>query len=155
LKKILLISYQFPPDNGSIQRILNFIKFLPKNGYSPIVLTHKSNLVLSKKIDNEYLDNNIKIYRTGKEWNLQSYISKKVTTSSESDDIISKKIIFRNQLLSTIKYILKTIKNLIIWPDNKISWVFFAFIKASKIIKKEKINIVYIVLPPHSSSIVG
>lgn len=155
MKKILLISHQFSPDTGSIQRILNFIKFLPKYGFLPCVLTHKSNLILSKKIDKDFLENNIKIYRTGQELNIQSFISQKVTVNYESDNRIVKKNSFKSYTLPIIKNILKRIKNFVIWPDNKILWVFFAFIKAFKIIKKEKINIVYIVTPPHSSSLIG
>lgn len=40
MQKILFVAYQFPPRGGpGVQRSLNFVKHLRKNGYDPIVLT--------------------------------------------------------------------------------------------------------------------
>ena len=41
-KKILMISYQFPPDTGSVRRVLDFVKYLPEYNWNPIILTHRS-----------------------------------------------------------------------------------------------------------------
>ena len=39
MKKVLIISYYFPPAGGpGVQRILKFSKFLPENGWQPIVI---------------------------------------------------------------------------------------------------------------------
>ncbi len=43
MKKILIIAYYYPPqNNGGIQRILNFRKYLPSYGYSVDVITTNS-----------------------------------------------------------------------------------------------------------------
>ena len=40
LNNILIVTYNFPPIGGSgIQRIQKFIKYLPRFGWKPIVLT--------------------------------------------------------------------------------------------------------------------
>ena len=41
LKKVLMVAFHFPPQAGSsgILRTLNFVKYLPNNGWSPTVLT--------------------------------------------------------------------------------------------------------------------
>mgnify|MGYP001187738219 CR=1 FL=1 len=42
MKKVLIISYYFPPSGGpGVQRVLKFVKYLPEFGWQPIVLTVK------------------------------------------------------------------------------------------------------------------
>ena len=39
-KKVLIITYYWPPSGGAgVQRWLKFVKYLPKNGWDPIVYT--------------------------------------------------------------------------------------------------------------------
>ena len=39
-KKVLIITYYWPPSGGAgVQRWLKFVKYLPKNGWQPIVYT--------------------------------------------------------------------------------------------------------------------
>ena len=39
-KRVLIISYYWPPSGGAgVQRWLKFVKFLPKNGWTPVVYT--------------------------------------------------------------------------------------------------------------------
>ena len=39
MKKILIITYYWPPSGGSgVQRWLKFVKYLPQNGWKPIVV---------------------------------------------------------------------------------------------------------------------
>ena len=43
LKKVLVISYYWPPSGGpGVQRVLKFCKYLNKFGWEPIVLTVKN-----------------------------------------------------------------------------------------------------------------
>ena len=43
MKKLLLLSYFFPPLGGpGVQRIQKFVKYFPKNNWKPIVLTVKN-----------------------------------------------------------------------------------------------------------------
>ena len=40
MKKVLIITYHFPPEGGApVQRITKFVKYLPESGYQPYVLT--------------------------------------------------------------------------------------------------------------------
>lgn len=42
MKRVLLIAYYFPPDGGAgTQRSLKFAKYLPENGWRPVVLTRE------------------------------------------------------------------------------------------------------------------
>ena len=40
MKKVLVITYYWPPSGGpGVQRVLKFVKYLPKFGWEPIILT--------------------------------------------------------------------------------------------------------------------
>lgn len=42
MKRVLVLAYHFPPEGGpAVQRVLKFVKYLPENGYQPVVLTAK------------------------------------------------------------------------------------------------------------------
>ncbi len=43
MKKVLMISYYWPPSGGpGVQRVLKFCKYLPEFGWDPIILTVKN-----------------------------------------------------------------------------------------------------------------
>ena len=155
MKKVLMISYQFPPDTGSIQRILNFTRYLQEYGWTPIILTHKSDELLDIDTENEFINKGIKVYRTGRAYNLRSQIQKKIDTLNrfQNVDTSSGSLIINIFLKS--KKLVKSILNFIVWPDFEFWWIPFALLKSIKIIRQEKIHIVYIVTPPHSASIIG
>ena len=57
MKPILIITYYWPPSGGSgVQRWLKFVKYLPKLGYKPIVLTVDPEYASYSIIDNTLLD---------------------------------------------------------------------------------------------------
>ncbi len=46
MKRVLVLAYHFPPEGGpAVQRVLKFVKYLPENGYQPVILTAKHPLV--------------------------------------------------------------------------------------------------------------
>lgn len=62
MKKVLIVSYYFPPNAGShVQRITKFVKYLPCFGYEPVVLTNKNK---TERKDLNFLDDvkNCKVY---------------------------------------------------------------------------------------------
>lgn len=47
MKKVLIITYHFPPEGGAgVQRALKFVRYLPNFGYQPFVLTSKHKVKL-------------------------------------------------------------------------------------------------------------
>ncbi|MDH5381945.1 MAG: glycosyl transferase, partial [Cyclobacteriaceae bacterium] len=49
MKKVLIITYYWPPSGGSgVQRWLKFSKYLPEYGYEPIVLTPENPSFINK-----------------------------------------------------------------------------------------------------------
>ena len=68
MKKILILSYYFPPyGGGGVIRIHNFVKYLTKFGFLPIVLTLKEKYYEKTYLNPELLDEyseKVKIIRT-------------------------------------------------------------------------------------------
>ena len=153
-KKILMISYQFPPDTGSVRRVLDFVKYLPEYNWTPIILTHRSKHEHAK-IDDELLKNGIKVYRRGQEYTV-TYLAESMYTkasilmkSSSSLDVVKLRIYRYSKL------IYQKVRDFFVWPDKFVWWVPVAIFEASKIIRSENIKTIYIVTPPHSATIVG
>ena len=68
MKKVLMITYNFPPivTVGAI-RPVKFAKYLPKFGWTPVILTIKHPGPLTYKVDYQFVKDeikNVKVYRS-------------------------------------------------------------------------------------------
>jgi glycosyltransferase involved in cell wall biosynthesis len=138
MKKVLIISYYFPPIGGAgVQRVLKFVKYLPKFNYNPIVLTPNSSLIRNHSYDHslmEEIPKNTKIYTTF---------------------IFDLNWIFKILYGLKLKKIVNFINGTLLFPDYQKQWIPFAKMKIKKILKREKIDLVFITSPPHSIQILG
>ena len=129
MKKVLFISYYFPPLGlGGVQRSLKFARYLPEFGWKPYILTVKEisyyakDPSLLKEISNE------RIYRTGSldplrlHWKVRSHRS----YGKEVEKAQSKGITVLHKII-----------NLISFPDDKVFWFPFALFKAIQICRNE------------------
>ena len=168
MKKILIITYHFPPDAavGSI-RPAKFSKYLPEFGWKPVILTVKDRYYGQKdesKLDE--LRENAVIIRTGKLPSLRDvYLRMKIrlarmegTKKQLLEDMLSYGAILPSKdnergVKATIKRI---IFSLLIWlPDDKLGWVPVAVLKGLRMIKKENIDMILTTSPPHSVHLIG
>lgn len=152
-KRVLIISYYFPPlySSGGI-RIFKFAKYLPQVGWEPVVVTVK--IALGVPTDNtllEELNKKIQIFRVNNPLNfgIERGINKK----------ISNKVGFKSRLLSKSLNLWKCIKNIIsllfLVPDSFICWALLAYRTGNRIIKEQKIDVVYTTSIPVSTHVVG
>ncbi|MCK4654821.1 MAG: glycosyltransferase [Candidatus Cloacimonetes bacterium] len=136
MKSVLIIAYFFPPlSGGGVQRTLKFVKYLPIFNYKPIVLTPSPILLRYYAYDKGLLKEipeSVKIYN--------SFIL---------DLNWFFKILYGLKLTKLVNFINGTL----LFPDYQIQWLPFAKMKIKKIMKKEKIDIIYITSPPHSTQI--
>jgi glycosyltransferase involved in cell wall biosynthesis len=161
-RQVLIISYQFPPDIGSIQRVKKFVKYLPDYGWQPIVITRNINDYRVADLTSlEDINLDVPIIRTGLA-NLIPRIKKalskrkKKSSSFAGDRKQNKKLndsIQNNQLKYSVLY--HKLVSWFIWPDRAIGWLPFAFIAALKVLSHNRISAVYIVSPPHSMHLLG
>src|SRR4030067_3580845 len=162
-KKILLISYHFPPSAavGGL-RSLNFAKSLPSLGWSPYVLTIKEQYL--ENIDKGRLEglNGTKIFRTNLNPTiLQGYVRFKsiyrkpsepkdmgISFASSGNGNVSAESMFRRfkRYLLSIFFVL---------PDMERNWIIPATLRALRELKHEKIDYIFTTCPPYSVHLVG
>ena len=148
MKKVLIISYYFPPVGGAgVQRVLKFVKYLPQVGWEPIVLTVKN--IQYPVYDPSLLEEipkETKIFRSGSFDPLRIiYLLRKPFRKSKNYSNNFKKTSSFNSRVSKFIFI----------PDNKIGWLLFAVIKGLRVAKKNKIDLIFSTSPPPTAHLVG
>ena len=153
MKKILIITYYWPPSGGAgVQRWLKFSKYLPEFGYDPVILT-----VDEKRASYAQLD-----YSLLQEINpvLQVYKTKTFEPYNLYRKLSNKKEIpyggFTNQKkITLIEKLSRFIRGNLFVPDPRRGWNRYAFKKGLQLIRAEQIDIVITSGPPHSTHLIG
>ena len=154
MKKILVISYYWPPSGGSgVQRWLYFCKYLSEFGYEPIVLTVAEKKASYKNTDTNFVEKvaAIKTYKTNTFEPLKIYSW--LTTGSSLKGIPHGNI--QKHQKSFLQKIAAFVRGNFFIPDARIGWKKFALKKARQIIQSEKIDLIITTGPPHSAHLIG
>ena len=151
MKKVLVITYYWPPAGGSgVQRWLKFTKYLPKYDWKPIVYTPENPYF---EVQDESLLNDItsevEIWKTPiwEPYTLKDKLFGK-GESSQSAGVITNKKSLKNKVLNWVR------GNVFI-PDPKINWVKPSVKVLLKKIKEEGIEHIITTGPPHSMHLIG
>ena len=154
MKRILIITYYWPPSGGSgVQRWMYFCRYLSDFGYHPIVLTVSENNASYKNIDKSFVEKvkDIETHKTKTFEPLKLYSF--LTTGS------SKKGIPQGNVETKKTEILKTIFTFIrgnfFIPDARVGWNSHALKKARKIIEQERPEMIITTGPPQSTHLIG
>ena len=150
MKKVLIITYYWPPAGGSgVQRWLKFSKYLPENGWKPYVFTPDSP---SFDVKDEDLLSDIhietEIWKTPI-WEPYT-LKEKLFGKSESSNagIIQDKSSTKNKIMNWVR------GNFFI-PDPKVFWVRPSIKLLSKKIIEEGITHLVSTGPPHSMHLIA
>ncbi|MBK7104709.1 MAG: glycosyltransferase family 4 protein [Ignavibacteriae bacterium] len=154
MKKVLIITYYWPPAGGAgVQRVLKFAKYLPQFGWTPIILTVENP---DCPVIDETLLNDIpaecKVYKSKAIEPFEIY--KKLTGKDKSYKIPSD-VITKSTNLSFTEKISKWIRINLFIPDAKIGWKYFAVKEGLKIIRKEKVDLIFSTSPPHTVQLIA
>lgn len=150
---MLVITYYWPPSGGAgVQRSLKFVKYLSQQGFEPVVLTVDAKKGSYPVIDETLLSevpSSVKVIRTN------SFEPLNILSS-----IIGKKNVpyggFANANKESKKQqLLRWVRGNFFIPDARVGWVSYAYAAAKKVIREEKIGVVFISSPPHSSQLIG
>ncbi len=153
MKKVLVISYYFPPAGGpGSLRVTKFVRYLARMGWQPEVLTVKKGEFpyRDESLVSEILPD-VVIHRTTS-WD--PFLLYKKFTGKKDDETIPIGILTHRKTSPKEKLAAFVRSNFFI-PDARIGWVPFALWRAFRIIRREKIRMVFISSPPHSSQLVG
>ena len=150
MKKVLIITYYWPPTGGSgVQRWLKFSKYLPENGWKPYIFTPDSPAFDVKDEDLlSDINEETEVWKTPI-WEPYS-LKDKLFGKSESSNagVIQNKYSIKNKIMNWVR------GNLFI-PDPKVFWVKPSIKLLNKKIKEEGITHVVSTGPPHSMHLIG
>ena len=153
MKKVLLITYYFPPSGGAgVQRWLKTINYLPKAGVETIVITVDPAVASYPQIDESLckdVPSDVKIYRTYTREILSLY--KRVSPKNE----VPYGGFANEPNPNLIQKISRFIRGNFFLPDPRRGWNKYAFAKAKEIIETEAIETIVTTSPPHSTQLIG
>jgi glycosyltransferase involved in cell wall biosynthesis len=152
LKKILFISYYWPPSGGAgVQRPLKMVKYLLKSGIEPIVITVDPDQASYTSIDESLLTEvpqNLRIYHTATKEHYRFYKRFVRSTIPAAG--------FANESNPGLKQkIARFIRGNFYFPDPRKGWKDYAVQKAKELIISEGIDLVFTTSPPHSTHLIG
>jgi glycosyltransferase involved in cell wall biosynthesis len=155
LKKVLIISYYFPPSGGpGVQRVLKFVKYLPQFGWEPIVLTVQGGDFPAR--DESLLDEIpplTKVYRTKIFEPYRLY--RKLTGKAATAPVDVENIPIGDNRRSLAERIAGFVRETFFIPDARIGWYPYAVPIATEIVKHEKVDAIYSSSPPYSSAVIA
>jgi len=153
MKKVLIITYYWPPSGGpGVQRWVKFVKYMVKLGLEPIVLTVDPEYASYPQKDETLLKDipgQVKVYRT-KSFELYS-LYKRFSSNKE----IPYGGFVNTKTIDTKEKILRFIRGNLFIPDPRRGWCKYAEKKAKEIIREHEIETVITTSPPHSTQLIG
>jgi glycosyltransferase involved in cell wall biosynthesis len=151
MRKLLIITYYWPPGSGAgVQRWLKFAKYLPAEGWEPVILTIDEAFAAYPAIDNSLQDeisDDLRVIRTkATDWfRIYRRDKSKIPSAGFASD--GGKSIAGN--------IARFIRGNFFIPDPRRGWNRYALKAATKLILTEGINHVITTSPPHSTQLIG
>lgn len=155
MKKVLIITYYFPPSGGpGVQRVLKHIKYLREFGWQPYVLTVSNGQYpaidesLIGQIPKDVVVERTKIY--------EPYDIYRLLTGKKKGSAIDVNVIKKDDhKMPFMEKIAEFIRATFFIPDARIGWLPTAVPKAIEMIEKYNIDAIYSSSPPYTCSIVA
>ncbi len=134
------------------QRVVNFSKYLPEYGWTPVVLTVKKGV--NSSWDQSLLDEikEIKVYRS---LSFEPLLKRAIEGRQESYKPGSVRGQAALSGMTLLKRLKRFIRNILSVPDFAILWIPFGVIKGLRVIRAERISAIVSSSPPVSSHIIA
>ncbi|HYM20806.1 MAG TPA: hypothetical protein VEW28_07375 [Candidatus Kapabacteria bacterium] len=145
---VLVIAYYFPPMGLSgVQRTAKFVKYLPKFGWKPVVLTTPTDTPyyafdesLEAELEDEIREGNIIIYRTDADPSL--------SRASKTGRVL--KLPSQNWQRTRSKFV-----QFFRQPDSRIGWKDIALRSAEQIFEHHQIDAIFSTAPPYTDFLIA
>ena len=162
MRKVLVVAYRFPPQGGGgVQRTLKFVKYLPAEGWLPLVHT----------VVNPYwplqdatllgeIPPIVKVSRSRTfEFERFARSADGLLSNEERATAPARPAAEPPRRSSLSRRLLKSLaafvqKHLLV-PDAQITWVPGAFFRSLSLLRREAVDIVYTSSPPNSGQVLG
>jgi len=153
LKKVLIITYYWPPASGpGVQRWLKFAKYLPEYGWEPIILTVEGGSFPAMDEDLlQEVSTTTKVFRT-KTWEPFGIYNRLRGKKGNQVEVGGGAFTADKSIVRRIGTYIRS--NYFI-PDARIGWNKSAIAKASALIQEYNITYIVTTSPPHSSQLIG
>ena len=152
MKKVLVITYYWPPSGGAgVQRWVKFIKYFKDQNINPFIISvdpdFASYPLIDNSLKNDIPDNtNVYLTKTNEPYSLYKKINNNQTPYAG----------FANEgRPNFFQKIARFIRGNFFIPDSRKGWNNFAYKKAVEILEKENIDTVITTSPPHSTQLIG
>lgn len=153
MKKVLIITYYWPPTGGSgVQRWVKFSKYLPQFGWQPVIYTPENPEMTSidKTLEEDIPEEAIVVKRHITEFYsfYRKLTGKKDATKQEVNPINSQKKTFKQKLMLFLR------GNLFI-PDPRVTWVRPSVRFLKKYLKENPVDAIVSTGPPQSMHLIA
>ncbi len=155
MKKILLITYDFPPAMSGVRRVIKFIKYLPEFGWQPIVLTVKTarTFLQDDRPLQEITKQGVPVYRCG---SLDPYrLSEKCIRRRGAEKGQGAREQQVRRASASGRGMMRFLRRWLFIPDDRVLWVPFALIAARRLIHEHNPAVIYTTSYPNSTHLVG
>ena len=162
-RKVLVLAYRFPPQGGGgVQRTLKFVKYLPQQGWLPIVQTVSnpywplqdptllSEIPPSVKVHGT---RTFEFERLGRA--TEGLIAQRGDAPLREPATGAGSGARRSGLRRMLKGAAGLVQTHVLVPDPQITWVPGAFLKGLSLIRKERPAVIYSSSPPNSCQVLG
>ena len=155
MKKVLIVSYYFPPSGGpGVQRVLKFVKYLPEFGWQPVVLTVRDgdyparDESLLTEIPKHAVVHRTKIFEPYRLYRTLTGKPANAPVDVENIPQSGKK----NSLMESAA---EFVRSTFFIPDARIGWYPYAVPEGLRIIREEGINAIYSSSPPYTTAVIA
>ena len=152
MKKVLVITYYWPPSGGAgVQRWVKFIKYFKNQNIDPYIISvdpdFASYPLIDKSLINDIPENtNVYLTKTNEPYSIYKKINNNQTPYAG----------FANEgRPNFLQKIARFVRGNFFIPDSRKGWNDFAYKKAVKVLEKENIDTVITTSPPHSTQLIG
>lgn len=141
-KRVLVVAYYFPPMGGSgVQRVAKLVKYLPRHGWEPEVLTAEPGgyLAFDPSLLGEIEAAGVPIHRTSS-WDPTRLFRHKQATGLPREDV-------RRRVSEWSQYVFV--------PDNKIGWAPHALRRGKQLLAERPFDAIFVSAPPYTALLVA
>ncbi len=168
-KAVLFLSYPYPPAvSAGVFRAARFVKFLPEFSWRPLVFTVETDehfpmdTALANYVPGDTFVESAPLWQPDL-WPSKFFGRKNVAQAEKAPNSKADRpeIIHVNQNPGDPRYLglrdrLKTIRQRVLsTPDPKIWWAIPSFLKALRLVRKHRPQVIFSTTPPHSSHLLG
>ncbi|MBU0605788.1 MAG: glycosyltransferase [Candidatus Omnitrophica bacterium] len=151
-RKVLIISYVWPPMEGvGLMRAMKFVKYLPENGWEPIVLTIKAEKSAAQAGSIPSCDTKVfrSDYRDVAGEIKRLFSVKRARCGNDGHNEAARKGCEKSRRSPSF------IREMVLIPDDQIGWYKFAVDEGRKIVGREGVDLIISTSPPETAHLIG